>query len=280
MESGACTRGVNNGIEPVRREKTYALAQQMAAELCPGAADPIACLRGLPPEQLMGWSAAEAPDAGAGPGVSWVPVIEGPGGVLPEHPEALIARGDYNHGEVLVGTNKNEYGLFNPIPLYSLEELRDMAQAQFGARADEVMKLYAPNADADAYQALVTLMTDTMFRCPSRRLARMLQKQGGNVYLYSFEQGSAWHSEEMTYVFGYDYLFFSVLPPVDSLVDAMQRYWTNFAYRGDPNGDGLTTWPRYDMAGDRHMTLVDAPAAGSGLSAAACDLWDSYLADH
>lgn len=47
-----------------------------------------------------------------------------------------------------------------------------------------------------------------------------------------------------------------MVPPVESLVDAVQRYWTNFAYRGDPNGDGLTMWPRYDLAGDRHMTLV------------------------
>jgi para-nitrobenzyl esterase len=278
MESGVCTRGVANGIEPVRREQTYTRAQQMAADLCPGSTEVISCLRGLPADQLMAWSPPAAPEGSGAPGIGWVPVIEGPGGVLPEHPDALIARGDFNHGEVLVGTNKNEYGLFNPLPFYSREELQAMVEAQYGARAGEIMALYAPSADSDGYQALVTLMTDVMFRCPSRGLARMLQKQGGTVYLYSFEQGSAWHSEEMAYVFGYEYLVLTVLPPAESLVDAMQRYWTNFAYRGDPNGDGLTMWPRYDLAGDRHMTLVDPPVAGSAHARATCDFWDSYLA--
>jgi para-nitrobenzyl esterase len=277
MESGVCTRGVANGIEPVQREKTYARAQQMGAALCPDATDVIGCLRGLPADQIMAWAPDASSDGSGAPGISWVPVIEGPGGVLPDHPDTLIARGDYNRGEVLVGTNKNEAGLFNPLPFYSFEELRSMVEAQYGARADEVMALYAPNASADAYQALVTLMTDVMFRCPSRGLARLLQKENGTVYLYSFEQGSAWHAEEMTYVFGYDYLLFAVVPPVESLVDAMQRYWINFASRGDPNGEGLPTWPRYDLAGDRHMTLAAPPSAASGLSRAACDFWDSYL---
>lgn len=278
MESGVCTSGVANGIEPVRREKTYARAQQMAAALCPDAADVISCLREVPAEDLMAWAPDAAPEEGGAPGIGWVPVIEGAGGVLPDHPDQLIARGEFNRGEVIVGTNKNEYGLFNPIPFYSREELQAMAEAQYGARAAEVVSLYAPSADADAYQALVTMMTDVMFRCPARNLARMLQKQGQSVYLYSFEQGSAWHAEEMTYVFGYEYLFFSVLPPVESLVDAMQRYWINFASRGDPNGDGLTVWPRYDVAEDRHMTLADPPTPGSGHARAACDFWDSYLA--
>jgi para-nitrobenzyl esterase len=278
MESGVCTRGVDNGIEPAPREQTYARAQQMAADLCPGSTDVIGCLRGLPADQLMAWSAPAAPEGAGAPGIGWVPVIEGAGGVLPDHPDALIARGEFNRGEVLVGSNKNEYGLFNPLPFTSRADLQAMVEAQYGARAGEIMALYAPGADADAYQALVTMMTDVMFRCPARGLARMLQKQGSSVYLYSFEQGSAWHAEEMTYVFGYEYLFFSVLPPAESLVDAVQRYWTNFAYRGDPNGDGLAMWPRYDLAGDRHMTLIDPPAAGSAHARATCDFWDSYLA--
>jgi carboxylesterase type B len=45
-------------------------------------------------------------------------------------------------------------------------------------------------------------MTDVMFRCAARKLARALSAAGQGVYLYSFEQDAAWHADEMGYVFG------------------------------------------------------------------------------
>jgi para-nitrobenzyl esterase len=282
MESGVCTRGVANGIAAIARERTYATAQQMVESLCPDAADPIACLRDLPAESLMFWGPAESPPAG---GLVWAPVIEGPGGVFPVSPDALLERGDQHPGEVIIGTNKNEYVLFQLFDSgpSSLDELRSRLEMAYGGRADELMALYAPGPRADPNQAYVALMTDVMFRCGARALARKLAARGSRVYLYSYEYGTAMHADELLPVFGWDYLpfafLFSPFPLPEALEDAMQGYWTTFAKSGDPNRHGLPTWPRYDLAGDVHMTLTDAPAPGSGLQRAACDFWDDYLAN-
>jgi para-nitrobenzyl esterase len=274
MESGVCTDGVSNGIEAMARDKAYAVSGQMVSALCASAADPITCLRGLPADQIIGW----APSAETQMNLSWTPVIEGEGGVLPEHPDALIARGAFNRGEVLIGTNKNEAGLFNPIPLVSASALRSSVSEQFGAaNTDAILALY-PEAASDPYQAQVSLMTDVMFRCAARKLARALSAAGQAVYLYSFEQDAAWHADEMGYVFGDGNYALALTTIVPALQDAMQSYWTNFARGGDPNGGTQPLWPKYTQASDGHMRLVDPPVAGTGLSRAACDYWDSYRA--
>jgi para-nitrobenzyl esterase len=286
MESGASTKGPGNGIAPVSRESMYSITRRMVTELCPDATDSIACLRALPTEKLLQWSpTTTATGAGsAAPGSMFVPVIEGPGGVMPEDPDTLMKSGRFNPGEILIGTNKNEYGLFQQLSsdtIDTLQQLRTVVEQRFGASADEIMGLYAP-AGTEPNQAYVTLMTDIMFRCPSRRLARFAQAQGTPVYLYSFEVGQAQHANELLYVFGPDNLADGLVGPFSTifpaqLVDAMQRYWINFAYSGDPNGQRLAVWPRYSAATDQHMVLADPLSTGSGLQREACDFWDRYI---
>jgi para-nitrobenzyl esterase len=251
----------------------------MAEDLCPNATDRLACLRGLPADRLMQWGSGSG-TAAPGMSLAWVPVVEGPGGVLPDTPDALMQHGEYNHGEIIVGTNKNEYGLFVLLgggPT-SVAEMRSRLQAQYGGRADDIMAIYAPSATADANQAYITLMTDVMFRCASRKFARLAVMQNSKVFLYSFEEGTAFHSDELGYVFGGGNFGLAITIPTPGLSAAIQQYWVNFAAHGDPNGNGLPMWPQFQTASDQHMTLVNPPKAGSGLQKAACDYWDDYLA--
>jgi para-nitrobenzyl esterase len=281
MESGVPTRGPDNMIAAAPRDRTYQLTQQMASDLCPNATDVIACLRGLSPDTLMTW----APSADASIYGNWAPVVEGPNGVLPDTPDALLASGNANPGPIIIGTNKNEWGFFaasSGTPS-TVADLRTQAQSLFPDSVDQVMAIYAPNNYVDSGAAYITMMTDAAFRCPTRRFAREASAHGHDVYLYSFEQGKAWHAGELQYVF--DYGLFTITldnlaPPVPPLVDAVQGYWINFALGGDPNGKSLTTWPKYDMTSDQNMTLVNPTDVAIGLERTACDFWDSYLATH
>jgi para-nitrobenzyl esterase len=81
------------------------------------------------------------------------------------------------------------------------------------------------------------------------------------VYRYHFElpappskfhPGSfAFHSDDIEYVFGtLDTRPGAVWRPEDrKLSEEMMEYWTNFAKSGDPNGEGMPQWPRFDQGG-------------------------------
>ena len=49
------------------------------------------------------------------------------------------------------------------------------------------------------------------------------------------------HASELVFVFGTSLTF---TPETRLVSERMQRYWTNFAKTGDPNGGDLLAWPR------------------------------------
>jgi len=275
MESGVCV-----GDSPFIGTKAGSTVRgtQMAGDLCSGESDVLACLRAKRASDIIGWG-------GASP---WLPSVEGEaGGVLPDTAEHLIASGNYNKAPFIVGTNKNEVGLFKLIGIVKtmntvadLEQAIDQSLPGDAAAATSVKAQYVPPSDAEADDANVRMLTDIAFRCPSRTLARTIGDKGSKAYLYSYEEGKAYHSLELTYVFGMVMGGLSSLigdgPPSDVLLRAVPRYWTHFARSADPNGDGNPQWPMYGTASDQHMTLKTPPEAGSHLSKSDCDFWDAH----
>ena len=137
-----------------------------------------------------------------------------------------------------------------------------------------------PTAIVDANATFVRLMTDAVFRCPARLLSRLTTVQGTPGYLYSFEQGAAYHAYDIPYVFGEPNARLGAPTLVEPLRATMQTYWTQFAKTGSPNAAGQPSWPRYDLLTDRHMTLKESSAVGWSLSRLDCDFWSKlYLLD-
>ena len=157
----------------------------------------------------------------------------------------------------------------------TVAKLNAAIDAQFPAPANAPVKAHYGQGvtDATAAATFVRLMTDAVFRCPTRALARAASAQGNDVYLYSFEHGAAFHAYEIPFVFGNPSAPLGITD-VEPVRPVMQTYWSQFAKTGSPNGGDQPEWPAYEAESDQHMVLKMSPAVGEGLASADCDFWD------
>ena len=58
----------------------------------------------------------------------------------------------------------------------------------------------------------------------------------------------------------------------------MQRYWTNFAKTGDPNGPGVPTWPKFDAKSRGYVEFATSgPSVKQALRRPYCDLFMDHV---
>ncbi|MBN2526499.1 MAG: carboxylesterase family protein [Deltaproteobacteria bacterium] len=271
MESASCVGIMPGGFMVYNKEEVDVIGSALVDELCAGEADVMACLRALPAETLIAWG-QNLGMFGPGWGPSYNPVDH----FLPASPKDMIASGRYNKGEVIVGTNKNEWGIFMPQPILSIDEFNTQVDMNFGpfGVADAIKSHYVVNSDFEANNVFIRLMSDRTFRCPARTLARAISEQGSTAYLYHFEEAPAFHAFELPYVFG---AMDGFPPNVESLQTTMQSYWTEFAETGDPNVSGQPVWAQYDIDSDNHMILKAVSEPGSNLAEDDCDFLNALF---
>jgi para-nitrobenzyl esterase len=273
MESGSC---VGSPLGALSKDASNAIGKKLEDALCSGQSDVIACLRSKSADDLVNWGS----DMGLF-GAGWSATVEGDGGVLTDTPDKLLAANS-KLPSFIIGTNKNEWGLFQLLGSAKQNTVSDLEAAldtQFGDKSSLVKAQYHADSDDQANDVYIRLITDISFRCPTRSLARSAITKGASVYLYSFEHGKSFHAEELDYVFGNANLstLLSDGTPPASLTTNVQDYWTQFAQAGDPNGGDNPNWPPYDMDGDKNLTLDAPPATSQGLSMSDCDFWVDFV---
>jgi para-nitrobenzyl esterase len=246
----------------------------------PAGQDPMAHLRGLTAAALL--DAVAATDAALRPQVEqamdpWV---------LPERPaQAFYARRQAPI-PMIVGHTSREL----PMRQTADEVRAAIRRGVPAAQAPKVLAAYALDGsgrgladDPITGPLSVQFIVDVQFRCTAVLQLAWLEAAGQAGYGYQFDRPAmgreaegALHSGELFHVFGafatgrmiggrYD-------DADERLSDTLQRYWTNFARTGDPNGPGLPAWPRFGATQSYLEVLPDATiAARPAFRKAQCD---------
>jgi para-nitrobenzyl esterase len=271
MLSGACSDALY-----ATADAANALGDDLAAKVGCTTGDVAGCLRGKTADELV-----HAQRMRRGllllPGVWWGPIIDGV--ELPRVPLDAIRRGEFAHVPLMIGTARDEGTLHTAsYDQVAPDELAWFVRTTFGeASVAPVLARYQrPTPKA----ALTDIVSEGIFRCNSRRVARLFAAHGVPVYLYEWTHALDGPPEvhALGPTHGIDLFFLFDVTTEDigpsmaeaPLVAVVQDTFGSFARTGAP-GHG---WPRYSAERDEHFTLDLAPSVGTGLDREACDFWD------
>ncbi|WP_375271207.1 carboxylesterase/lipase family protein [Sphingomonas sp.] len=234
------------GVAPRTLAQNEQLGIAIVARAGAKGAVAAAALRDLPVASVL--AAQEAVDV---PGLDddsfiWLQAVVD-GRVLRETPAAALAAGRVARVPLLIGANAQEF------TNYTGRDPGPVVAREFPRNARAVRRAYGldgtPAPDPRRGDVAMRLGTDLVFTCPTVAVSRQVAATGAPVWQYQFDYAPAGkvvsHGSEMGLVFD--------TPSAGA--PRLRDYWVAFVKRGDPNGSGLSTWPRYDAGERRYLAF-------------------------
>ena len=131
--------------------------------------------------------------------------------------------------------------------------------ASFGEYEAEAKAAFDPDGTKEFAEVITKLNSDWAWGEPARMTARAFVAKRSPAYMFQFGFVPPANRERARYGAGHgsdvSYVFNSLTarpgapaptPEMKELARIMSAYWTNFAKTGNPNGEGVPTWPAYD----------------------------------
>jgi para-nitrobenzyl esterase len=212
------------------------------------------------------------------------PIIDGH--VIPNDPNLILAAGAQNPVPLIIGNTRDEMNLFMVMTRTpaKVEDYVKEIQDDFGHLTDAIVDAYPAKNSKEIRSAIVQLTGDVMFVSQARYTARQ-HSAVQPTFRYEFSLGSkqgflralgAHHASELAY------LFQRPAEPDDNdrnVAKILGRYWINLAATGNPNGDGLPTWPAYNRDSEEMINFEKGVEVLKGHRNRQLDAIDIYLRD-
>ncbi|XP_020840862.1 liver carboxylesterase 1-like [Phascolarctos cinereus] len=193
---------------------------------------------------------------------------------FPRSPKELLAEKQFKHIPYIMGITNHEFGWFlpnilgYPISEEGLEQAKATELLWHSYPLLKIPKVLTPmiteeylggTSDPVKKKSLfLEMLGDLTFWIPTVILGRLNRDSGEPTYLYEFQhRSSVWgdlkpatvkadHADDIFSVFGSPFLRNGSPKEEKQLSRMVMKYWANFARNGNPNGEGLPKWPRYD----------------------------------
>jgi len=148
------------------------------------------------------------------------------------------------------------------------------------------------NKETEFGKNVGTLISDILFLCPARSLAKTLSQSGRNVYFYLYAHRSSmsqyhdWigvtHHDEVEFVFGRPLRLADVYSGRDiEMSQRLMKTWSYFAYTGKALDQLGLSWPKYGDEENNYMILEpDGASIGQRYHDRFCNIYENVISVH